>query len=194
MYEVDIANTIGLALPPRCITTSPRPRRDILSNLRADRVKVRDEGSGQLAVMNVAGEELAQRRLRRQRELAPRSALSLRRAPESHRSESLRARGRAPRGTPSEGSQRLAQADYAASGARVRENYIANAFTKQVTADAAVRERGRIAPQSAKTIFTPVEASPALCSIVCSVSHSLTNPLNGGSAAIDSAPTERTMR
>jgi hypothetical protein len=66
---------------------------------------------------------------------------------------------------------------------------MAKAFTKQVTASPAVSARA--APQSAKTILTALEDKAAERRIDCSVSHSLTKPLNGGRAAIESAPTRQ---
>src|SRR6266511_353003 len=66
---------------------------------------------------------------------------------------------------------------------------IANTFAKHVTASPAVNANK--APEIAKTILIGVEDSTAERSIVCSVSHSLTNPLSGGSAEIDNTPTRK---
>src|ERR1700722_3006414 len=66
---------------------------------------------------------------------------------------------------------------------------MANIFTKQVTARAAVNARP--APHNANTILTPTDESSALRRNVWSVSHSLTKPLNGGNAAIESAPARK---
>ena len=64
---------------------------------------------------------------------------------------------------------------------------IAYVFTKQVTARAAVSARA--APQRAKTILIGAEDKIALRNSACSVSHSLTKPLNGGTAEIARHPT-----
>src|ERR1700719_5042746 len=72
---------------------------------------------------------------------------------------------------------------------RIPKKLMANNFTKQVTASAAVRASP--APHRAKTIFANVEESSAERSIVCKVSHSLTKPLKGGSAATESVPARK---
>ena len=66
---------------------------------------------------------------------------------------------------------------------------MAKALTKQVTARPAVNARA--APHSAKPILIALEDRTAERRIDCKVSHSLTKPLNGGRAAIESAPTKK---
>ena len=66
---------------------------------------------------------------------------------------------------------------------------MAKTFTKHVTASAAVSASP--APQSAKIIFAPGEDNSAERNMVCKVSHSLTNPLNGGSAAMENVPARK---
>src|ERR1700728_974425 len=63
---------------------------------------------------------------------------------------------------------------------------IANALTKQVTANAAVKARAT--PHRANRSLIPVDESSALRSSACSVSHSLAKPLKGYIAAIDKEP------
>src|SRR5207249_2921351 len=67
---------------------------------------------------------------------------------------------------------------------------MAKALTKQVTASAAVSANAT--PHKANAILTGVEVSSALRNSACRVSHSLTKPLNGGSAEMESAPSKKT--
>ena len=66
---------------------------------------------------------------------------------------------------------------------------MANTLAKQVTARPAVRARS--APEIANTTLIGVDDRTAERRIVCSVSHSLTKPLSGGSAEIDRTPTRK---
>ena len=64
-----------------------------------------------------------------------------------------------------------------------------NAFTKQATASPAANARPAIA--SAKTRFIVGHDSRSFCSKAWKMSHSLTNPLSGGSPAMAMAPTRK---
>ena len=66
---------------------------------------------------------------------------------------------------------------------------MAKTLAKQVTARPAVRAKS--APEIANTTLIGVDESTAERRIVCSVSHSLTKPLKGGSADIDRTPTRK---
>ena len=183
-----MAKTTGFSVPPRCSTTSPRPGKTACPTCAP-----RSWNSPTNPPVTRRAPEPRQRTAapaRRTRWLLP-AASTPGRASESRMSAARRTRGTAPRGWP----WRQASAGAASvtrrspSSRRIPRKLIANTFTKQVTASAAVSASP--APHRANTIFAPIEDSSAERSIICSVSHSLTKPLNGGSAAIESVPTRK---
>ena len=185
-----MANTTGFVCAAAMQHHQPASGQNALSHLRAEIVKLVHERGRQRVVRRIGGEERRHQRVGGTRAVA----IGVGRASparESRTSAARRTRGTARREWPSA----RARADLASvtfcfsSSRRIPRKLIANTFTKHVTASAAVSASP--APHSAKTIFAPVEDSSAERSIVCSVSHSLTKPLNGGSAAMDSVPTRK---